>query len=136
AESHLRVMVNFALDQRAALGRPHARSDWPEAECSALKRLLGVEHEREEALLAAMSAVLDNRLIDGLLAVLANSPPTEMDQRLKHGLNAARDTVGEARITALRPIFCTGDNNQRKQVCSKAVEKAAPDLCSSLSASQ
>ena len=140
AESHLRLMVNQALDRRKLLAdlvaRHGGKPDWADSERMQLKRLLGVEIEREQALIEAMASVVDNRLIDNLLAILANSPLTEMDQRLKLGLNAARSAVGETRITALRPIFCTGNNKQRKQVCSKAVEKAAPGLCSALKAAQ
>ncbi|MCJ7597046.1 MAG: UvrD-helicase domain-containing protein, partial [Methyloceanibacter sp.] len=140
AESHLRLMVNQALDRRKLLAdlvaRHGGKPDWADSERMQLKRLLGVEIEREQALIEAMASVVDNRLIDDLLAILANSPLTEMDQRLKLGLNAARSAFGETRITALRPIFCTGNNKQRKQVCSKAVEKAAPGLCSALKAAQ
>jgi ATP-dependent helicase/nuclease subunit A len=137
AESQLRLMVDQALDRRSALGRPHGRgADWSEAECRALKRLLGVEHEREEALLAAMSAVLDDGLVDGLLAVLSTNAPTATDRDLAAGLQAAKQASGEARMAALRSIFCTKDNKPRKQMCSKAVEKAAPELCSALKSAQ
>ncbi len=137
AESQLRVMVDLALEERAALGHLRGRgADWPEAECRALKRLLGVEHEREQALLETMASIVDNSLIDKLLNVLTGNAATDADQTLKFALEAARHAVGESRIAALRPIFCTAENKPRARLCSKATADVAPELWEAFKAAQ
>ncbi len=137
AESQLRVMVDLALEERATLG--HLRglgADWAEAECRALKRLLGVEHEREQVLLETMASMVDNASIDELLSVVTENAATDADQTLKLALQSARSAIGESRIAALRPIFCTADNNKRAKLCSKAMADAAPEPWDAFKAAQ
>jgi ATP-dependent helicase/nuclease subunit A len=137
AESQLRILVDLALEQRAMLGDLRGRgADWPEAECRTLKRVLGVEHEQEQALIGTMASVVDDSLIDQLLHVLSENAAADADQALKVALETARGAAGESRIAALRPVFCTAENKPRARLGSKAMVATAPKLMEALKAAQ
>src|SRR4029077_5410111 len=137
AESQLRVMVDLALEERATLGHLQGLgADWAQAECRVLKRLLGVEHDREQVLLETMASIVDNSSIDELLSVVIANATTTTDQMLKFGLEAAKNAEGESRIAALRPIFCTAENKKRVKLCNKAMADAAPKLWEAFNAAQ
>ena len=137
AESQLRVMVDLALEERATLGHLQGLgADWAQAECRVLKRLLGVEHDREQVLLETMASIVDNSSIDELLSVVTANATTTADQMLKFGLEAAKNAEGESRIAALRPIFCTAENKKRVKLCNKAMADAAPKLWEAFNAAQ
>ena len=57
-----------------------------------------------------MASIVDNSSIDELLSVVTANATTDADQMLKFALEAAKNAVGESRIAALRPIFCTAEN--------------------------
>src|SRR6476619_1991761 len=101
SEEYFRQVVNTVLDKHAELaamiGYHDGRLDWAEAEGLSLKRLLGVEQEQEDALIAELAVVLTDSEIDGLLQALVLQAETADDERLKSSLAAAKDVAGEAR---------------------------------------
>src|SRR6185369_7385893 len=111
----------------AMIGYHDGRPDWAEAEGLSLKRLLGVEQEQEDALIAELAVVLTDSEIDGLLQA-----ETADDERLKSSLAAAKDVAGEARASLFRTIFCTEKGEARQRFCSKGLKDAVPALCAAL----
>jgi ATP-dependent helicase/nuclease subunit A len=141
-EDYFRKIVDTVLGRRGELARMIAlhESDphWTKAEERCLKRLFGLDAEVCEAELTEQLAdVLADSDIDALLAALAdNGAESRTDQELREGLRAARSAAGAARVAALKPIFLTIQNEQRKAVCSKGLRQAAPELCAALDRAQ
>jgi len=136
SEEYFRQVVNTVLDKHAELaamiGYHDGRPDWAEAEGLSLKRLLGVEQEQEDALIAELAVVLTDSEIDGLLQALVLQAETADDERLKSSLAAAKDVAGEARASLFRTIFCTEKGEARQRFCSKGLKDAVPALCAAL----
>ena len=140
-EDYFRKIVDTVLGKRGALARMIALHgsgpDWAKAECMSLRRLFGLaDDETEQTLTEALADALGNDDIDALLDVLQGMTLTASDQKLRGHLQAARAATGAARVAAMKPIFLTGENQQRKTLCSKALQQAAPQLCGALDASQ
>jgi ATP-dependent helicase/nuclease subunit A len=134
AESQLRLMVDLMLAERAALARPIG-DEWPDAERKALKRVLGVEHDKEQALLDGLLAAVSDQLIDQMVSVLAADGPTKTDQTLSSRLKTAKDASGEMRISALRDAFYDSKGEfPLQRLCGAQVRRAAPDLCAKFDA--
>jgi ATP-dependent helicase/nuclease subunit A len=140
SEFYFRKVVDAVLAKRDEMARMTAyhdgRSDWAEAECAALKRMLGVEEADEQALIAEMAAVLIDAEIGELLAALAEHSSTDQDADVKASLEAAKTVAGESRAALLKTVFCTDKHEPRKRVASKAVEKAVPALYARLEAAR
>jgi ATP-dependent helicase/nuclease subunit A len=136
SEEYFRHVIDTALGKRAELAAMMAfhnsHPDWAEAEGLALKRLLEVEAEQEEALIAELAAVLSDGEIDALLQALHLHAATADDERLKSSLVAARDVGGDARASLFRTIFCSDKGEARQRFCSKALRDAVPALCAGL----
>ena len=136
SEEYFRQVVNTVLGKRAELAAIMAyhdsRPDWAEAEGLALKRLLRVEAEQEDALTAMLAAALTDSEIDALLQALVMHSATADDERLKSSLAAAKDVDGEGRASLFRTIFCTDKGEPRQRFCSKALKDAVPALCAAL----
>ena len=136
SEEYFRQVVNTVLGKRAELAAMMAyhdsRPDWAEAEGLALKRLLRVEAEQEDALTAMLAAALTDSEIDALLQALVMHSATADDERLKSSLAAAKDVDGEGRASLFRTIFCTDKGEPRQRFCSKALKDAVPALCAAL----
>ena len=136
SEEYFRQVVNTVLGKRAVLAAMMAyhdsRPDWAEAEGLALKRLLRVEAEQEDALTAMLAAALTDSEIDALLQALVMHSATADDERLKSSLAAAKDVDGEGRASLFRTIFCTDKGEPRQRFCSKALKDAVPALCAAL----
>jgi ATP-dependent helicase/nuclease subunit A len=136
SEEYFRQVVNTVLGKRAELAAMMAyhdsRPDWTEVEGLALKRLLRVEAEQEDALTAKLAAVLTDSEIDALLQALVMHSATADDERLKSSLAAAKDLDGEGRASLFRTIFCTDKGEPRQRFCSKALKDAVPALCAAL----
>ena len=136
SEEYFRQVVNTVLGKRAELAAIMAyhdsRPDWAEAEGLALKRLLRVEAEQEDALTAMLAAALTDSEIDALLQALVMHSATADDERLKSSLATAKDVDGEGRASLFRTIFCTDKGEPRQRFCSKALKDAVPALCAAL----
>jgi ATP-dependent helicase/nuclease subunit A len=136
SEDQFRKVVDAVLGKRAELAAMMAyhdgRSDWTEVEGLALKRLLSVEADQEETLIAELAAVLTDEEIDALMQALVLHAETADDERLKSSLAAAKDIGGEARASLFRIIFCTDKGEPRQRFCSKALKDAVPALCTAL----
>lgn len=136
SEDQFRKVVDTVLGKRAELAAMMAyhdgRSDWTEVEGLALKRLLSVEADQEEALIAELAAVLTDAEIDALMQALVPHAETADDERLKSSLAAAKDVAGEVRASLFRIIFCTDKGEPRQRFCSKALKDAVPALCAAL----
>jgi ATP-dependent helicase/nuclease subunit A len=136
SEDYFRNVVDTALGKRAELAAMmayhDARPDWAEAERLALRRLLGVEADQEDALTGELAAVLTDGEIDALLEALALHADTADDDRLKSSLAAAKGVGGEARASLFRTIFCTDKHEPRQRFCSRALKDAVPALCAAL----
>jgi ATP-dependent helicase/nuclease subunit A len=136
SEEYFRQVVNTMLGKRAELAAMMAyhdsRPDWAEVEGLALKRLLRVEAEQEDALTAKLAAVLTDSEIDALLQALVLHAATADDKRLESSLAAAKDVNGEGRASLFRTIFCTDKGEPRQRICSKALKDAVPALCADL----
>ena len=141
-EDYFRKIVDTVLGKRGDLARMIALHegdpDWTKAEERCLKRLFGLGEEVCEAELTEQLAdVLADSDIDALLAALAdNGAESRADQELRDGLRAARSAVDAARVAALKPIFLTTQNEQRKTVCSRGLRQAEPRLCAALDCAQ
>ena len=140
-EDYFRKIVDTVLGKRGALARMIALHgsgpDWAKAECMSLRRLFGLaDDETENTLTEALADALGDDDIDALLGVLQGMTVTASDQKLRGHLQAARAATGAARVAAMKPIFLTGENQQRKTLCSKALQQAAPQLCGALDAAQ
>ncbi|HSA66159.1 MAG TPA: UvrD-helicase domain-containing protein, partial [Methyloceanibacter sp.] len=141
-EDYFRKIVDTVLGKRGDLARMIAlhESDphWTKAEERCLKRLFGLDDEVcEVELTGQLADVLADSDIDALLAALeGNGAESRTDQELRDGLRAARSASGAARVAALRPIFLTTQNEQRKTVCSKGLRQAEPRLCAALDRAQ
>ncbi len=140
SEFYFRKVVDAVLAKRTEMERMAAyhegRTDWAEAECLALKQMLGVAEADEEALIAEMAGVLSDAEIGELLAALAAHSSTDQDADVRASLEAAKSVAGESRAALLKMIFCTDKHEPRKRVASKAVEKAAPMLYARLEAAR
>jgi ATP-dependent helicase/nuclease subunit A len=138
AEGQLREMIDKALEKKATLGALRGSgNDWMEVECRTLKRLLGVEQERQEALLASMLAAVDDQLLDEMIAALTEAGSTKIDQDLVAELGRARAASGEMRLSALRRAFYDSKGETPLQrLCGAQVKRAAPALCDRLKAAQ
>ncbi len=140
SELWFRQIVDAVLAKRAELERMAAfhggRADWAEAERIALKHRLDVAEAEESALIAAQAAVLSDTEIDALLLALATHGTTGDDRKLEAALNAARSAQGEARAGFLKSGFCNDKHEPRKRLCSAALQRATPALCSGLTAAQ
>jgi ATP-dependent helicase/nuclease subunit A len=127
---YIRQVIDTVLGKRAELARMVAYhgsgADWSEAECQALKRLFGVAEQAEDALIEQLADVLTNQEIDDAVSDLAKFASGARDNDAEAALRAARSSTGERRVTALTLAFLTQDGKPRAQVCSKAVQKAAP----------
>jgi ATP-dependent helicase/nuclease subunit A len=136
SEDQFRKVVDTVLGKCAELAAMMAyhdgRSDWTEVEGLALKRLLSVEADQEEALIAELAAVLTDAEIDALMQALVPHAETADDERLKSSLAAAKDVAGEVRASLFRIIFCTDKGEPRQRFCSKALKDAVPALCAAL----
>ena len=136
SEFYFRKVIGAVLAKRAEMERMVAyhdgRADWAEAEALTLKHVLGVAEANEEAVIALMADVLSDAEIDELLGTLGTHASTDQDAEIAASLNAAKSGIGESRVAALKPIFCTEKHEPRKRVASKAFEKAAPHLYSRL----
>jgi ATP-dependent helicase/nuclease subunit A len=141
AEDYFRKIVDAVLGKRGALSRMitlHGSGpDWANAECMSLRRLFGLaDHETEQTLTDALAGVLGDEEIDALLGVLQAGPISASDQKLQKRLQAARIATGAARVAAVKPIFITGENKPRRNLCSRALQQAAPQPCAALDAAQ
>jgi ATP-dependent helicase/nuclease subunit A len=132
SEFYFRKVIDAVLAKRSEMARMIAyhdgRADWAEAEALTLKHVLGVAEANEEAVIAFMADILSDTDIDELLAALGTYASTDQDSEVAASLKAAKVRVGESRVAALKPIFCTDKHEPRKRVASKAFEKAAPHL--------
>ncbi len=140
-EDYFRKMVDTVLGKRGALARIIALHDcgpdWAEAECKSLRRLFGIaDDETEQTLTEALANVLGNEAIDALLSALQGTAVSANDQKLLARLQAARAATGAARVAALKPVFLTEESKQRKTLCSKALQQAAPQPCAALDTAQ
>jgi ATP-dependent helicase/nuclease subunit A len=136
SEEYFRQVVDTVLGKRGELAGMVAyhdsRTDWAQAEGLELRRLLGVEADQENALIAELATVLTDGEINALLGALVAHAATADDERLKSSLEAARDVGGEARASLFRTIFCTDKHEPRQRFCSKALKDAVPALCAAL----
>ena len=141
-EDYFRKIVDTVLARRGDLSRMIALHegdpDWTKCEERCLKSLFGIGEEVSEAELTAQLAnVLDDGDIDAMLAALdGNGAESRTDQELKDDLRAARSASGVARVAALKPIFLTTQNEQRKTICSKGLRQAEPQRCAALDRAQ
>ncbi|HWM30288.1 MAG TPA: double-strand break repair helicase AddA [Methyloceanibacter sp.] len=137
SDDYFRKVVETVLAKRGELARMLAyhesADDWAEAESQALKRLFDVAEEEEESLIAALAGVLSDAEIDAAIAAFAAFGGTaKTDKDAERSLHEARASSGEARMTALKPLFLTGDGDARKQTCNKAFANDAPDIAALL----
>src|SRR4029450_3870874 len=123
SEDQFRKVVDTVLGKRAKLAAMMAyhdgRSDWTEVEGLALKRLLSVEADQEEGLIAELAAVLTDAEIDALMQALVPHAETADDERLKSSLAAAKDVAGEVRASLFRVIFLHGKSERGQNVWAK-----------------
>ena len=133
---YIRQVVDTVLGKRAELARMVAyhgsEADWTEIECRALKRLFNVAEDTEEALVAQLADVLTDDEIDSVLGAFSEFGSGARDREAEAALRAARSSVGENRVAALMLAFLTQDGKVRAQICSKAIERGAPSICTRL----
>ena len=133
---YIRQVIDTVLGKRAELQRMVAyhgsEADWTEIECRALKRLFNVAEDTEEALVAQLADVLTDDEIDSALAAFSEFGSGPRDSEAEAALRAARSSVGENRAAALKLAFLTQDGKVRAQICSKAIERAVPSICTRL----
>ena len=136
AEEYFRQVVDTVLTKREALQQMMALhdglSDWADAECAALKQLFDIEQDCEEALVEAVATVIDDGIIDDSVFALQNFEGTRDDDRVSAALSAVNGTVGEARIAALRNLFCTAEERPRARLCSAGFSREYPEICATL----
>src|SRR5581483_6243861 len=117
SESYFRKVIDTFLSMRGQMARIAAyhggRADWAEREAAMLKRLLRVEEVEEEALIAEMAGILSDAEISELLDALEGYGATKDDARVKASLTNAKNALGESRVAALKPVFCTDAHGAR-----------------------
>jgi ATP-dependent helicase/nuclease subunit A len=141
SEHSFRKAIDAVLGKRAEMERMTAyhggRTDWAEAECVELKRLLDVVEADERTLIAEMAGVLSDAAIDSAVAALvAFDSDKKIDKEAEVRLRYARESGGETRATALELVFLTGDGEPRAQVCSKKFANAEPMVAAMLDCAQ
>ncbi len=141
SEFYFRKVVDTVVAKRAEMERMAAyhdgRSDWPEAECVALKRMLGVAEADELALIADMAGVLDDATIDQTQAALLSfASDRKVDQELEINLGQARTGAGESRAAALEQVFLKADGGPKAQICSRGFAASEPTICAALAGAQ
>ena len=138
AEEYFRQVVDTVIAKRDALQRMMALhdglADWAEAECAALKLLFDIEDDCEEALVAAITNVVSDDMVDDSVSALQSFGGTKDDDRVAAALSAVKGTVGEARFVAMRKLFCTAEGKARRRLCSAAFSRDAPGVCAALDA--
>ncbi len=139
SEFYFRKVVDAALAKRAEMERMMAyhdgRTDWAQAECAALKHMLGVAEADEQALIAEMAVLTDAEIAE-LLAALAEHSSTDQDAEVSASLEAAKSVGGESRASLLKTVFCTDKHEPRKRLASAAVARAVPALYARLEAAR
>jgi ATP-dependent helicase/nuclease subunit A len=136
-----RKAIDAVLGKRAEMEHMTAyhggRTDWAEAECVELKRLLDVVEADERTLIAEMAGVLSDAAIDSAVAALvAFDSDKKIDKEAEVRLRYARESGGETRATALELVFLTGDGEPRAQVCTKKFANAEPMVAAMLDRAQ
>ena len=138
AEEQFRQVVDTVIAKREALQRMMALhdglADWAAAECAALKQLFDIEQDCEEALVETVANVVGDGIIDDSVSALQSFGGTKDDDRVASALSAVKGTTGEARIAALRNLFCTAEGKPRKRMCSAGFKTDAPGVCAALDA--
>ena len=133
---YIRQVIDTVLGKRAELARMVAyhgsEADWTEIECRALKRLFSVAEDTEEALVAQLADVLTDDEIDSALGAFSEFGSGPRDREAEAALRAARSSGGENRVAALMLAFLTQDGKVRAQICSKAIDRGAPSICTRL----
>src|SRR5690242_192755 len=109
SEYSFRKAIDAVLGKRAEMERMTAyhggRTDWAEAECAELKRLLDVAGADEQTLIADMAGVLSDAAIDSAVAALAAfDSDKKVDKEAEVSLRRARESDGETPVTALEPV--------------------------------
>ena len=140
-EDYFRKMIDTVLGKPAELKRMitlHGGGpDWAEAEEASLKSLFGLAPKDTEATLTQeMANALTDSEIDALLDALHSTAANARDQKLKVRLQDARAATSAARAASLKPIFLKADNNLRKNICSKVLQRTVPHLCATLDIAQ
>jgi ATP-dependent helicase/nuclease subunit A len=141
AGEYFRQVVDTVLVKRAELAKMvafhHARSDWPEAEGQALKRLFGVAEDKEEALIEALASVLADADIDAAIAAFAAfGSDKKIDNEAEANFRGARASQGENRAAALERVFLTATGSPRAQICSTRFANEAPGIAAKLISAQ
>jgi ATP-dependent helicase/nuclease subunit A len=141
SEDYFRQVVDTALYKRAELASMMAYHgagpDWAVAEGLALKRLLGVAEDEEDALVAGLAGILsDDDIAAAIAAFAAFGPKKKVDIEAEANLRAARTSEGENRVATLRSLFLTADGKPRDKVCSKDFADEAPIVFARLVAAQ
>ncbi len=141
AGDNLRKVIDALLGKRAELAAMMAYhdggDDWPDAECLALKHVLGVAEHLEEALVAEMAGVLsDEELEAAATALEASTIASPSDRTVGTRLRQARSVEGEARTTALEPVFLTSGGKPRVRIVTQPFSREAPEIARILTTAQ
>ncbi|HYJ59672.1 MAG TPA: double-strand break repair helicase AddA [Methyloceanibacter sp.] len=141
AGDNLRKVIDALLGTRAELAAMMAYhegcEDWPDAECLALKHVLGVAEHLEETIVATMAGVLSDDALEAAAAALeASDIASASDRTVGTRLRQARSVEGEARTTALYPVFLTSGGKPRVRIVTQAFSREAPEIARILNVAQ
>jgi ATP-dependent helicase/nuclease subunit A len=141
SEEYFRKVVDAVLAKRvelaAMMAHHESHPDWAEAEAARLKHLLEVAGDSEQALIAALAAVLSEEELDAAIAAFAAFGCTaKTDRDTEALLREARASDGERRVAALGEIFLTGPGAARDRTCNKAFADAEPEIARLLAQAQ
>ncbi len=141
SEDYFRSVVDALLKKRAELERMVIHhgggSEWPEAECRALRTLLGVGDAEEEALVQDLAELVTDLELDAALAAFASfAGAAKTDKETEALLRAARAATGDRRVAALREAFLTDKGEPKKTFYCKGFADAEPIISGALRVAQ